>query len=297
MENHDKVFFSIIIPVYNSANTLPENLKSIASQSYSDYEIVFVDGGSTDETLKIIHDFKIANGNICTKLLSEPDKGIYDAMNKGLDLAAGEWLYFIGCDDRLCSSSVLAQVASEIAKENLDLVYGNVQGAVSGTRYIYNTRSKVLSVGIHHQSVFYRCSLFNDLGKYDMNFKIASDYHFTLKVFLTDRYKTKYVDLDIAYYGEGGYSSRHFDYKLFSGHYRRLAKAHQIGQLEDQQKCLNDSVYYCLHLALRKRSLPTAWSNLLYYIFTVKRLSLPDKIKTAYAMLARTIRPYRQDGL
>lgn len=297
MENYGKVFFSIIIPVYNSANTLSENLKSIASQSYADYELVFVDGGSTDETLKIIHHFKTENEHIRIQLLSGPDKGIYDAMNKGLNLAQGQWLYFLGCDDKLCSPSILAQVASEIAKEDLDLIYGNVQGAVSGTRYIYNSRSKVLSVGIHHQSVFYRCSLFNELGKYDLRFKIASDYHFTLKVFLNNRYKTKYVDLDIAYYGEDGYSSRNFDYRLFSGHYRLLASSHRIGELEDQQKCLNDSVYYCLHLALRKRSLPTAWSNLLYYIFTVKCLSLSDRLKTAYAMLARTIRPYQQDGL
>lgn len=297
MQNHDKVFFSIIIPVYNSASMLPGNLKSIATQSYPNYEIVFVDGGSSDETLKIIHDFKIANENIGTKLLSEPDKGIYDAMNKGLGLAEGKWLYFMGCDDRFFSPSVLTQVASEIAKEDLDLVYGNVEGAVSGTRYIYNTVSKVLSIGIHHQSIFYRCSLFNELGKYDMRFKIASDYHFTLKVFLNDRYKTKYIDLNIAYYGEDGYSSRHFDYKLFSGHYRLLASANRIGELEDQQKCLNDSVYYCLHLALRKRNLRTAWSNLLYYIFTVKRLTMPDRLKTAYAMMTRTIRPYRQDGL
>jgi len=297
MSSHDKLFFSIVIPVYNSAGTLAENLKSIADQSYVDFEIVFVDGGSTDETLKIIHHFEIEKGHIRTRLLSEPDKGIYDAMNKGLDLAQGEWVYFMGCDDRFCSLSILAQVASEIANEDLDLVYGNVEGAVSGIRYIYNTLSKVLSVGIHHQSVFYRRSLFNELGKYDLRFKIASDYHFTLKVFLSNRYKTKYIDLDIAYYGEDGYSSRHFDYKLFSGHYRLLAKAHQIGELEDQQKCLNDSVYYCLHLALRKRSLPTAWSNLLYYIFTAKHLSLLDKIKTVYAMLARTLRPYRQDGL
>lgn len=297
MKDHDKVFFSIIIPVYNSATTLSENLKSIANQSYADYEIVFVDGGSTDETVEIIHHFKTENGQIRTRVLLGPDKGIYDAMNKGLDLALGEWLYFMGCDDRFCSPSVLAQVASEIEKEDLDLVYGNVEGAVSGARYIYDTLSKVLSVGIHHQSVFYRRSLFTELGKYELKFKIASDYHFTLKVFLNNRYKTKYVDLDIAYYGEDGYSSRHFDYKLFSGHYRLLARAHQIGELEDQQKCLNDSVYYCLHLALRKRSLDTAWSNLLYYIFTVKHFGLADRLKIAYAMLARTIRPYRQDGL
>jgi glycosyltransferase involved in cell wall biosynthesis len=297
MENYDKILFSIIIPVYNSAGMLLQNLISIAHQSYSDYEIIFVDGGSTDETLKIVHSFKIANGHIRTKLLSEPDKGIYDAMNKGLDLAVGDWLYFMGCDDRFCSSSVLAQVASEIGNEGLDLVYGNVEGAVSGTRYIYNTLSKVLSVGIHHQSVFYRSYLFNDLGKYDLRFKIASDYHFTLKVFLNNHYKTKYVDLDIAYYGEDGYSSRHFDYKLFSGHYRLLAKANQIAELEDQQKCLNDSVYYCLHLALRKKNLLTAWSNLLFYIFNIKEMTLSQRCKTAYTMLVRTIRPFADNDL
>lgn len=297
MQPNETVYFSIIIPVRNSEKTLAENLKYIAGQTFANYEVIFADGGSTDQTLTIINDFKTNNRQIRTKLIPGPDRGIYDAMNKGLAIAEGEWFYFMGSDDRFCSLSVLGKVASEITKESVDLIYGNVEGAVTGTRYVYDTMSKVFSVGVHHQSVFYHSSLFTQLGNYDLGFKIAADYHFTLKVFLNDRYRAKYINLDIAYYGEDGYSSKHFDYKLFSGHYRLLTKAHRIGYLEDPQKCLNDSVYYCLHLALRKRSLGTAWSNLLFYILTIKHLSLSYRLKTMYAMLAWTVRPYQGDEL
>ncbi|HEX3384135.1 MAG TPA: glycosyltransferase family 2 protein [Mucilaginibacter sp.] len=291
MQSPKTVFFSIIIPVYNSENTLAENLKYIADQTFGNYELIFADGGSTDQTLRIIENFKTANAHMRTKLVPGPDKGIYDAMNKGLAIAEGEWLYFMGSDDRFCSPSVLGQIASEITVQDVDLIYGNVEGAASKTRYVYDTLSKVLAIGIHHQSAFYRASLFTEIGKYDMRFKIASDYDFTLKVFLNDRYRTRYIDLDIAYYGEEGYSSRHFDYKLFSGHYRRLAAAGRMSEVEDPQRCLNDCIYYCLHLALYKQNVGVAWSNMLYYLVTVRHLKLSYRLRTAFSMLMWTIRP------
>jgi|GEM_PF-745985 glycosyltransferase involved in cell wall biosynthesis len=297
MPNNDVFFFSIIIPLFNSENTLAENLRSIAAQTFTNYEIIFTDNASTDETLKIVSDFQAANKHIRLKLSSEPDRGIYDAMNKGVALAEGQWLYFMGSDDRFYSPSVLSLVDAEIAKEYADLVYGNVQGISSNIRYVYDTLPKVLATGIHHQSVFYRSLLFRDLGGYDLRYKIASDYHFTLKVFLNSRYITRYADLDIAYYGEGGYSARHFDYKLFSGHYRLLAKGHKIEALENPEKCLHDSIYCCLYLAGEKQSLVTAWSNLLYYITTVKRLHLSFRLKTFVRMLMWTVAPPRKISL
>ena len=297
MQSSESVFFSIIIPLYNCEDTLAESLESIISQSYANYEIIFADGASTDNTLQIIKNFKTENNNIHIKLLSEPDKGIYDAMNKGISLAQGNWLYFMGSDDRLCSSSVLSVVSSEIEREYADLVYGNVIGISSKIRYVYDTLGKVLAKGIHHQSVFYRTSLFLELGKYDLKFKIASDYHFTLKVFFKDQYIKRYIDKDIAYYGEKGYSSQYFDYKLFSGHYRLLAAADAISKIEDPQKCLTDSIYCCLVLASERRNFYTAWSNALYYIINVKGLHLSYRIKTVLRMLMWTITPSRQTGL
>jgi glycosyltransferase involved in cell wall biosynthesis len=281
--------FSIIIPVYNGESKLADSLKSIAIQTFTNYEIVVADGGSTDRSLAVIRHFQAINKDIRIKVLSEPDKGIYDAMNKALPLAEGEWLYFMGCDDHFCSPHILGLVADETAKIPADLIYGNVEGMKSKTRYVYDTVAKVLSVGIHHQSIFYRASLFRELGPYDLRFKIASDYHFTLRVFLNERYVTRYINLDIAFYGEEGYSSQHFDYKLFSGHYRLLASGHRVRELDDPQKCLKESIYCCLWLAWRKKNLVTAWSNLLYYVFTVKGLTLSYRFRTLLRMLKWTV--------
>lgn len=294
--NSPSTFFSIVIPVYNSGQVLEGCLKSILCQSWTDYEIIFADGASTDHTLAVIHDFQTANKQLRIKIFSKPDKGIYDAMNKAVAVARGRWLYFMGSDDRFHSPSVLRAVAGEIVKEPVDLIYGNVEGITSKTRYVYDSLAKVLAVGIHHQSAFYRATLFEELGEYDLNFEIASDYHFTLKIFLNKRYITKYFDMDIAYYGETGYSSHHFDYKLFSGHYRLIAAGGRVADLDDPQKCLNNSIYCCLYLAGQKRHLGTAWSNLLYYLAAVKQLKLSYRLRTALRMLMWTVKPLSQPG-
>ncbi|MDB5143940.1 MAG: glycosyltransferase [Mucilaginibacter sp.] len=283
-------FFSIIIPLYNSALSLKDSLNSILTQSFKNYEIIFIDGGSSDNTLQIISDFENLNNTLLIKLLSGYDNGIYDAMNKGIGLASGKWLYFMGGDDTLYRADVLNEVYKELQKENVDLIYGNVYGVFSKTKYVYDTLSKVLSTGLHHQSAFYKTILFTDLGKYDLNFKIAADYHFTLKVFLNDSYKKKYINKDIAYYGEGGYSSQNFDYKFFSGHYRNLAIHNGIDKIEDPEKCLNDSIYCCLYLAKEKKELGHAWSNLFYYLTHVNGIDAFFKVKTFFRMLMWTLK-------
>ncbi|CAN5268942.1 hypothetical protein BH09BAC6_BH09BAC6_01430 [soil metagenome] len=283
--------FSIIIPVFNSAQSLTDNLQSIAAQNFKEYEIIFVDGASTDNTVQRIADFQNLNSDIKIKLLSAPDRGIYDAMNKGINLAEGEWLYFMGCDDRLYSPVVLSAIHREIEKENADLVYGNVLGITSKIKYVYDTVSKVLSTGIHHQSIFYKARLFKELGKYELNFKIAADYHFTLKVFLNRRYVTRYINQDIAWYGEGGYSSKNFDYKFYSGHYRMLASNNAIGKIDEPEKCLENSVYCCLYLAKEKKDLRFAWRNLLYYTLRLKGPDVSFSIKTITRMVMWSLKP------
>ncbi len=284
-------YFSIIIPLYNCANTLNNTLQSISAQTFDDYELVLVDGGSTDDTLRIITDFKNANSPIKTKLLSEPDKGIYDAMNKGVDMAAGQRLYFMGGDDRFRGPDVLAAIMKALEQEDADLIYGNVEGISSKINYKYDTESKVLSKGIHHQSAFYKSSLFQQIGKYDLRFPIAADYHFTLKVFLNDHYRKRYVDLNIALYGEGGYSSQQFDYKFFSGHYRMLAAYNGTAKLADPQECLDNSIYCCLYLAGKKKELAYAWSNLLYYLTCKTKPHGVYKAKIFLRMLMWTLKP------
>jgi glycosyltransferase involved in cell wall biosynthesis len=286
-------FFSIIIPLYNSAATLPATLDSIAAQEFKDLELVCIDGASDDDTVKLIETFKTAHPELQITLISEPDKGIYDAMNKGIGMAKGEWLYFMGSDDTLASQQVLSRIREEIKQNGPDLVYGNVTGMVSGIIYSDDTVNKVLSRGIHHQGVFYKREIFNYTNKYQLNFKVAADYHLTLKVFCNPNFTTRYINTNIAYYGESGLSSTMYDYCFFSYHYRFLAKHKAVDKIEDKADCLNKSVYCCLYLAKEKQCMAFAWSNLLYYITHPNPLSITQRFKAFVNMLRWTVKPAR----
>src|ERR1700744_4382606 len=101
-------FFTIIIPTFNSEKTLQNALSSILSQNFTEFEILIVDGVSNDNTIKIVKENIEKDKRI--RFISEKDNGIFDAMNKGIELSLGEWLYFLGSDDRLHNSSILRSV-------------------------------------------------------------------------------------------------------------------------------------------------------------------------------------------
>src|SRR5258708_1387752 len=108
----DSPFFSIIIPTHNSAKKLSPCLESIISQSFQNFEIIIVDGASSDDTFSVVNHYREANSNI--RWFSEKDRGIYDAMNKGTSVAQGEWIYFLGSDDRLYENDTLRKVSMSI---------------------------------------------------------------------------------------------------------------------------------------------------------------------------------------
>lgn len=282
-------FFSIIIPLYNSGKTLQQTLDSITRQTFKSLELVLVDGGSVDDTQFIVSNFRKA-GKTAVQFISEPDKGIYDAMNKGIDLAKGQWLYFMGGDDLLAENVVLQTIYEAIGSQNIDLIYGNVTGITSGTKYADDTPNKVLSRGIHHQGVFYKREIFNYTGNYRLDFKVAADYHLTLKVFCNPAFVTKYIDTNIAYFGEAGLSSTMYDYRFYSYHYRFLAQNKGVEQVEDKLSLINQSVYCCLYLARQKQSIGFAWINILYYVTMPNPLGIAQRIKTFLRMLAWTIK-------
>ena len=282
----DKPFFSIIIPVFNGAATLSAALDSILDQTFTSYEVIIIDGLSTDNTISIINSY---TKKLPVKYVSEQDKGIYDAMNKGIKLSGGDWLYFMGGDDILYDTKALSAIYQELSNNPCDLIYGNVIGQLSNTKYAYDTRDKVLTEGLHHQSAFYRRTLFDELGVYSNSFKIAADYHFTLKVFVNKLYKTRYVDIDISIYGESGFSSQNYDYKFYSYHYKFLSKNNAIQQTGSYQKCLDDSVYCCLYLAMNKTDLLFAWQNLLFYLFQKNTFTFKYRLKKGFQMLRWSI--------
>ena len=119
-----KPLISIIIPTFNSEVTLDIALESIINQTYDNLEILILDGLSTDKTIEISKEYQNKFSEL--RIFSEKDKGIYDAMNKGINYAKGEWLYFMGSDDSLFESTTLEQFTGLIGIEDIDVVYGNV---------------------------------------------------------------------------------------------------------------------------------------------------------------------------
>lgn len=195
-------YISIIIPTLNSDETIEECLNSIISQTFSNFEIILLDAVSDDNTINIVRDFRDKR----IKIHSEPDKGIYDAMNKGIKLAIGEWLYFLGSDDRLYNNNVLNNVFKYMINGKYQVIYGNVLR----DNKIYDGEFdwlKFYTLNICHQAIFYKRDVFNKIGEFNLKYRVIADYDLNIRWFLNNKIKKKYIEEIIAEYSEDGFSS------------------------------------------------------------------------------------------
>lgn len=201
---------AIIICTYNSGERLAKTLDSILSQTADDFEVVLVDGASTDGTVEIIKNYE---SKFAGKLhwASEPDDGIYEAMNKGIDLAKGDWLYFMGADDVLFDSSVLEKISNHL-DGNADFLYGNVQWGQDGVIYDGEfSPLKIMQKNICHQAIFCKKQVFKKLGKFETKYRVWADWVFNLKLFGDATLHRQYIDVVIAKYSTCGFSSERND--------------------------------------------------------------------------------------
>lgn len=228
-------FFSIIIPTYNSEATLSVALDSVRSQTYQNLEVLIMDGKSEDKTLKIAESYKKVFPRI--RIYSEKDKGIYDAMNKGINLAKGSWLYFMGSDDNFYEKDTLEKISFNTS--------GNlvVYGSVYSPRFngIYDgafTLSKLTKKNICHQSIFFHKNLFRITGKFNLKYPAHADWDHNLKWFFSSKVKSKYVNQVVANYADGGYSSINGDeifkkdkfFKIVKLGFRKLTLSELLSQ-------------------------------------------------------------------
>ncbi len=227
--------FSIIIPTYNSVKTLGKTLDSITSQTFKDYEIVIVDGKSTDGTIELV---KAYEGKCHINFISEKDKGIYDAMNKGIALAKGNWVYFLGSDDYLYSNVVLEKVNAVIEQTNCDVVYGNVFVERFNSTYAGKfDDEKMCKDNICHQSIFYKKQYVIEAGGYDISMKVNADIYLNKLLFANKKIKWQFIDETIAFYSSDGFSNSHFDKvywhkaeQFLLSHYKKLVNKKTIYQ-------------------------------------------------------------------
>jgi glycosyltransferase involved in cell wall biosynthesis len=204
-------FLSVIIPTYNSEATIERCLNSLAGQTYQDFEICIIDGASSDETIAKVNKFYTQFKHI--RILSEPDKGVYDAMNKGVDISKGEWLYFLGSDDEISDDKLFSDIFKTAFQKDCGIIYGNVRitGNTSWAKdgQIYDGEfdmKQLLAKNVCHQAIFYRKILFDKLGKYNTRYPAYADWELNLRFF--PRTKFEYLDRTIANFYVGGISSQ-----------------------------------------------------------------------------------------
>ncbi|MEO9656077.1 glycosyltransferase family 2 protein [Marinomonas sp.] len=191
---------SVIVPVYNNEEYIESCLKSITSQTFRDFELIVIDGGSIDNTNRIIDKYK---ENI-DSFVSEKDNGIYDAMNKGIKRSTGDWLIFLGSDDRLYGKDVLHDIFHLLNFDNGKVIFGNVIYD-NGEKFMSSLDWRILLRNtLHHQSAFYHKSLFNGKG-FSSEYSILADYEINLVAYLR-KCKVKYIDINIAQCSELGIS-------------------------------------------------------------------------------------------
>lgn len=237
---------SIITPTFNSVATIEKTILSVLNQEYKKIEHVFIDGLSSDETVSVIHNYKDQYKHFC--FISERDKGIYDAMNKGLDLCKGDWVYFIGSGDEFYNEHVLQELVEQGWFNEEQVVYGNVlingETAWAADKSIYDgpfTLEKLFTKNICHQSIFYPRSVIEQIGYYSDKYAITADWDFNVRCFA--KYKFTYSDKIIAFFNGGGKSSEGEDYSFYEDLPEKVIEYFQL-DLHDKSLQDPDSPFY-----------------------------------------------------
>jgi glycosyltransferase involved in cell wall biosynthesis len=205
---------SVITINYNDANGLKKTIESVSKQTFKGYEYIIIDGGSSDESVTIIKEqetFFIKRG-IPYKWICENDKGIYDAMNKGIVKAEGDYCFFLNSGDYFTASNILEMVFSGIPDE--DFVFGNlvvclnekVVGMIKG-KTVLTFMDLYRSDVVKHQSTFIKRSMFSKYGLYNIERKIVADWEFFLRSLGLSEPSYKYLDIDIAFFDNNGLSN------------------------------------------------------------------------------------------
>ncbi len=204
---------SIITATYNSGKTLRDTIESVLAQTHDDVEYIVVDGASADNTLDIVREYEPRfNGRM--KWISEPDEGIYHAMNKGIAMATGDVIGILNSDDFYSSNEILATVAREIA--DVDAVYGDIHyvhpSDTSKTVRVYSSRSFrnwMMRYGFMpaHPSFYCWRRVYVDFGMFDTSYRVASDFEHLLRVIFIHGIKTRYLPVDFVTMRIGGAST------------------------------------------------------------------------------------------
>jgi glycosyltransferase involved in cell wall biosynthesis len=204
--NHNDIILSVITPTYNAEKTVLNCIKSVEGQTWQNLEHLIVDGLSQDGTVELVRKELLSNDKV--RLISEPDSGIYDAMNKGIKAAKGDWIFFLGSDDEFVHKNVIRDVFSDPEYNLYDVIYGDVESErFNGVRNGNVGKYELIYFNICHQGIFFRRSVFEKTGLFSLKYRYQSDWHHNLKWFYDSKIKKHYIKKTICHYADGGASS------------------------------------------------------------------------------------------
>mgnify|MGYP000168027509 CR=1 FL=1 len=220
---YNKPLISIITVSYNSSSTIEDTIKSVLILPYKNIDYIIIDGGSDDTTVEKIKKYD----NQINYWISESDNGIYDAMNKGIQCAQGEYLFFLNSDDVFINTSI-NEIYNILISLEYDIVYGNIKikGKDIITKPISKTKSKnigYLEPWLKQPASFIKKSVYNKLGNFDVRFNISGDTEFLMRVVKSD-FKDCYLDIPFTQFSIDGISNR----SLLNPEHLLLRKKHRI---------------------------------------------------------------------
>ncbi len=205
---------SVVIATYQAEAHIARCLDSVRQQRFTDHEVWVIDGGSRDRTMEIVREH--AAGDTRIRFISEPDRGVYDAMNKGIARARGAWIFFLGSDDRFAHPDALSAIAPHLVEAEVDFVHGDIvwrndgwgrDGTLYGGEL---TKSELLEKNFCHQGIFYARSVFERHGGYNPEYRVLADWDLNLRLY--DQVRRKYVNVLVAEVFGGGLSQSAHDY-------------------------------------------------------------------------------------
>ncbi|PWU00017.1 MAG: glycosyl transferase [Bacteroidetes bacterium] len=203
---------SIITATYNSQATIADTLRSVANQDYPNVEHIIVDGASTDDTVKTVNSFPHVS-----HCISEKDRGLYDAINKGIQMTTGDVIGILNSDDFFPNNEVLSKIANAFAEYKVDAIYGNIAFVkpenLSRIVRLYSSRrfnTGKFAYGYMpaHPSFYVRKSCYDQFGVYQIDYKIAADYELLMRFMHRYGVSHKYIDEIIVYMRTGGVSNK-----------------------------------------------------------------------------------------
>ena len=219
---------TLITVCYNSEATIIDTLESVLKQTYKNYEYLVIDGKSKDSTLDIVKSYE-SKFNKRLKYISEKDKGLYDAMNKGITMATGDIIGIINSDDVLASKDTLEIIAKTFQKEKCDATYSNLEIRDENLKKVvrvFKPKAGNYKLGWYppHPTLYVKSSVYKKHGLYNQKFKIAADYDFMLRIMKDKNIRMKYIDKVLVYMRSGGVSTNGLKgyYKSFKESYNVL---------------------------------------------------------------------------